>query len=442
MSSRRSEFSPRPSVAGYQIGRRGLLKAGAGLAGAAALATTAGSRFASAQLDLGSATGDLSFGSNYSDAVPKAALQAVVDAFPNKNVTVKMNTVDHNTFQENITTYLQNPDDVLTWFSGYRMRYFAAQGLLGPIDDVWGQGLNDTMTAGFKLASTGDDGKLYLVPFTYYAWGIYYRPSLFEENGWAPPTTLDELKTLGAAMQEKGITPFALGNDGRWPAMGTFDQLNFRLNGYQFHMDLMAGKESWTDDRVKNVFAQWTELLPLHQESPNGRTWQEAAASVVDKSSGMMTIGTFIGQQFPADQLDDLDFFVWPELNPEFGTTTVEAPLDGYLMAKSPKNEEAAKEMLYFIGTAPAQEAYLAKDPSVVTTSSEVDPSGYSALQKKVLEAISSAAEVTQFLDRDTSPEFASNVAGPALADFLADPSSIDGILEDMQGQAEAIFAQ
>jgi multiple sugar transport system substrate-binding protein len=224
--------------------------------------------------------------------------------------------------------------------------------------------------------------------------------------------------------------------------MGTFDQLNFRLNGYQFHMDLMAGKESWTDDRVKNVFAQWTELLPLHQESPNGRTWQEAAASVVDKSSGMMTIGTFIGQQFPADQLDDLDFFVWPELNPEFGTTTVEAPLDGYLMAKSPKNEEAAKEMLYFIGTAPAQEAYLAKDPSVVTTSSEVDPSGYSALQKKVLEAISSAAEVTQFLDRDTSPEFASNVAGPALADFLADPSSIDGILEDMQGQAEAIFAQ
>src|SRR3954467_2660452 len=59
MSSRRSEFSPRPSVAGYQIGRRGLLKAGAGLAGAAALATTVGSRFASAQLDLGSATGDV-----------------------------------------------------------------------------------------------------------------------------------------------------------------------------------------------------------------------------------------------------------------------------------------------------------------------------------------------------------------------------------------------
>ena len=32
--------------------------------------------------------------------------------------------------------------------------------------------------------------------------------------------------------------------------------------------------------------------------------------------------------------------------------------------------------------------------------------------------------------------------AGPAFADFLADPSSIDSILEDMQAQAEAIFAE
>ena len=78
-------------------------------------------------------------------------------------------------------------------------------------------------------------------------------------------------------MQEAGIVPFAFANDGQWPAMGTFDQLNFRLNGYQFHVDLMAGNESWNDDRVKNVFTVWETLLPFHQENPNGRTWEEAA---------------------------------------------------------------------------------------------------------------------------------------------------------------------
>ncbi|MCO5221113.1 MAG: ABC transporter substrate-binding protein [Thermomicrobiales bacterium] len=442
MSTRRYEFSPRASLAGYQIGRRGLLKAGAVAAGAAALGLTMGNRFASAQLDLGSATGDLSFGSNYSNDVPKAGLQAAIDALPNENVTVNINTVDHNTFQENITTYLQNPDDVISWFAGYRMQYFADQDLLGPIDDVWGQGLNETMSEGFKLASTGHDGLLYFVPFNYYAWGIYYRPSIFEANGWTPPTTLDELKALAEAMQTAGITPFAFGNDGRWPAMGTFDQINFRLNGYQFHMDLMAGLESWTDDRVKNVFQMWTEFLPWHQENPNGRTWEEAASTIVDGTSGMMTIGTFIGQQFPDADTSDLDFFVWPELNPEFGIGTVEAPIDGFLMAKNPKNPEAAKELLYHMGTAAGQDAYLAVDPSAVATANDVDTSGYSPLQLKVLEAVSSAPSVTQFLDRDTSPEFASNVAGQAFADFLADPGSIDGILEDMQAQAEVIFEQ
>jgi multiple sugar transport system substrate-binding protein len=253
---------------------------------------------------------------------------------------------------------------------------------------------------------------------------------------------MDELVTLAEAMQAAGLVPFALGNDGRWPAMGTFDQLNFRMNGYQFHMDLMAGKESWTDERVRSVFTEWEALLPFHQENPNGRTWQEAGSAFVNKECGMMTLGNFVGQLFPEDERSDLDFFPWPAMNPEFGTDTIEAPIDGWMMAKAPKNPEAAKEFLFYIGSADAQSVYLSNDPSVIAASLEVDTSPYTSLQKKVLEAVSAAPYVTQFLDRDTSPEFASNVAGQAFADFLSDPSSIDSILEEMQAQAEVIFAE
>jgi multiple sugar transport system substrate-binding protein len=424
-------------VLGYALNRRSILK---GAAGAAAIGIGLPAGLARAQVELGTASGELTVGSNYSNDLPKQALHAVIDAFPNKNVTIALNEVDHNTFQENITTYLQNPDDVIPWFAGYRMQFFAAQELLGPIDDVWAAGLNDTMSEGFKLASTGQDGQLYFVPWTYYCWGIHYRPSIFEEHGWNPPTTMEDLMALASNMQDAGLVPFALGNDGRWPAMGTFDQLNFRLNGYQFHMDLMAGTESWTDERVKNVFTEWEALLPFHQENPNGRTWEEAGSAFANGECGMMTIGNFVGIQFPDADTSDLDFFPWPEMNPEFGTETIEAPIDGWMMAREPKNPEAAKELLFFIGTADAQEAYLAVDPSVIGASLEVDTALYSPLQQKVLEAVSAAPTVTQFLDRDTSPEFASNVAGQAFADFLADPSSIDSILEEMQAQAEAIF--
>ncbi len=442
MTAQRRDLSPRPSAFGYQIGRRGLLKGAAGVAGAAAIGLTLPTGMTHAQVELGTASGDVSIGSNYSNALPQQGLAAAVEAFPNKNVTVSINEVDHNTFQENITTYLQNPDDVIPWFAGYRMRFFAAQDLLGDISDVWAAGLSDSLSEGFKTASTGDDGKQYFVPWNYYSWGIYYRPSIFEENGWTAPANLDELLSLASNMQDAGLVPFAFANDGRWPAMGTFDQLNFRLNGYQFHVDLMAGKESWTDERVKNVFTTWETLLPLHQENPNGRTWEEAAAAVVNGEAGMMTIGTFIGSQFPDGDTSDLDFFGFPELDPEIGTDVIEAPIDGWMMAKEPSNMEAAKELIYHFGTAEAQMAYLAVDPSAVAPSGDVDTTLYSPLQQKVLEQVSNATYVTQFLDRDTSPEFASNVAGPALADFLADPSSIDSILEDMQAQAEVIFAE
>ncbi len=437
--------SPSPSTHGYSLSRRSLLKGTAGTAALAVglptvLAACGSDDSSGGDFELGSATGDLTIGSNYSNELPQAGLAAATAAVPNANINSSINEVDHNTFQENITTYLQNPDDIIPWFAGFRMRFFAEQDLLGDITDVWDAGLSDLLGEGFKTASTGNDGKQYFVPWTYYIWGVYFRPSLFEENGWTAPTNLDELNSLASDMQDAGITPFAFANDGRWPAMGTFDQLNFRLNGYDFHVDLMAGEESWTDERVKNVFTTWESLLPIHQENPNGRTWEEAAAAVVNKEAGMMTIGTFIGSQFPDGDTSDLDFFTFPELDPEIGTGTVEAPIDGWMMAKSPSNESAAKEMLYHYGTALAQEAYLAEDPSVVAPSEDVDASIYSPLQNKVLAAVAAAPTVTQFLDRDTSPEFASNVAGPRIADFLANPGDIDSILADMQEQAEVIL--
>ncbi len=443
--------SPSPSAVGYNLGRRRVLKGAAGVAGVAAfpglLAACGGDDDTSTTgasdgggIELGSASGDLTIGSNYSNELPQAGLQAAVDAIPNSEITSSINEVDHNTFQENIATYLQQPDDVIPWFAGYRMRFFAEQELLGDISDVWDAGLNDELGEGFKVASTGDDGAQYFVPWSYYIWGVYYKPSLFEANGYTVPTTLDELSELSAAMQDDGLTPFAFGNDGRWPAMGTFDQLNFRTNGYQFHVDLMAGKESWEDDRVKEVFNTFATLLPLHQENPNGRTWEEAAASLVNGESGMYTIGTFVGGQFPDGDTSDLDFFTFPEINSEFGTETVEAPIDGWMMAREPANEAAAKEMLYHFGTADAQQAYLNEDPSVVAPNTGVDTGLYSPLQAKVLDAVAAAPTVTQFLDRDTSPEFASNVAGPAIADFISDPSNIDNILASVEEQAKVIL--
>jgi multiple sugar transport system substrate-binding protein len=424
------------------LSRRSMLRGA--VVGAGALAVPAALAGCGSSSKSGGSTKskNLTFGSNYSDAVPKKAIASVIDQFQSsKGYTVKVNTVDHNSFQENITRYLKgSPDDAFTWFAGYRMQYFAAQGLATPIDDVW-QSIGSNYSDAFAKASTGADGKKYFVPFYNYPWALFYRKSVWAAKGYQIPQTFDDLKTLLAKMKTDGLVPIAFADKDGWPAFGTFDQINMRANGYDFHINLMAGKESWTDPKVKQVFDLWNSILPYHQSGSLGRTWEEAGQALANKQAGMYLLGMFVSQQFAAGDLDDLDFFPFPTINTQYGQDAVEAPIDGFMVSKKVKNEDAAKEFLKYLGSAEAQNAYLKLDPSNIATNKAADTSGYSALQKKAAQFIGGAKQISQFLDRDSNPTFASTVAIPAFQQFLNTPNDVDSILKNVDAQAKPIYA-
>ncbi|WP_369275703.1 ABC transporter substrate-binding protein [Streptomyces sp. R11] len=385
----------------------------------------------------------VSVGSNASDAVPKKAFADIYAAYKKKSgVTVDVNTKDHNTFQEQINSYLQGtPDDVFHWFAGYRMQFFAGKGLATPIDDVW-KTIGDNFSVAMKVLSQSEDGNHYFVPLYTYPWALFYRKSVFKQYGYEVPTTWDQLVALCKQMKKDGLVPIAFGDKDAWPAMGTFDQINFRANGYDFHVELMAGNASWTDAKVRKTFDLWTELLPYHQDGAVGRTWQDAAQTLASKKAGMYLLGTFVAQQFtnPAD-LDDLDFFAFPEIDPAYGQNTVEAPTDGFMLSKAPKNKAGAVKLLEYLGSPAAEEIYLKSDPSVVAASTKADTSSYSPLQKKAYEMISGAKSLTQFMDRDSRPDFTSTVMQPALQKFIRDPKGIDSLLSSIERQKKTIFA-
>ena len=389
------------------------------------------------------ASGTVTLGSNYSDAVPKKALASSVTGFEQtSDANVRINTVDHNTFQEQINNYLQGrPDDVFSWFAGYRMQFFAQRGLAGDVSDVWEDSVGAQMSEALKQASTGLDGKQYFVPFYYYPWAVFYRKSVFEQKGYQPAKTMDEFKALLQKIQKDGMTPLAFADKDGWPAMGTFDYLNMRTNGYEFHINLMRGEEAWDGPQVKQVFETWRELMPYHQKGALGRTWQEAAQSVARKESAMYLLGMFVGQQFQGAAYKDLDFFAFPQINPEHGQDSVEAPIDGFMMAKKPKNEEGAKALLAYFGTAKAQNAYLKSDPNNIAASKNASTAGYNALQKKAVELIGSAKNISQFLDRDTRPDFASTVMIPSLQQFINNPNDVNSLVKKIEQQKKAIFA-
>ncbi|GAA2211196.1 ABC transporter substrate-binding protein [Nonomuraea monospora] len=386
----------------------------------------------------GAKLGTVTIGSNASDEIPKKTLETVVKSFA--QATTKINTVDHNTFQENINRYLRGtPDDVFTWFAGYRMQFFAEQGLAVDISDVW-QEIGGNYTQAFKDQSTGVDGKQYFIPFTYYPWAVFYRKSVWQEKGYEPPATLDEFTALARKMKADGLIPIAFADKDGWPAMGTFDILNLRTNGYDFHIALMAGKESWTDPKVKQVFETWRGLMQYHQPAALGRTWQEAGQSLAQKKTGMYLLGMFVAQQFPEADRDDLDFFTFPEINPTYGTDSIDAPIDGYMISAKAKNVAGAKALLKHFAQPSSQDVATELDPGTLAAGSKADTSGYSALQKRGAELVSQATHIAQFLDRDTRPDFASTVMIPSLQSFVSEPDEIDPLLVSIEKQKANIF--
>ena len=434
--------SPAPSQLS-SLSRRSVLRGtllGAGAVAAPAVLAACGSGKSGSS---GSGSKTITFGSNYSDAQPKQALAATIQAYQTKSgKTVNVNTVDHNTYQENINRYLQGtPDDVFAWFAGYRMQFFAAKGLATDISDVWKDDAFSGFTPALKAASTGADGKQYFVPLYYYPWAVFYRKSVWQQHGYQVPKTWDQYKALAAQMQKDGLVPISLGDKDGWPAMGTFDYINMRLNGYDFHVSLMAGKEDWSGAKVKAVFDTWKSILPYTQPGPNGRTWQEAANTLVQKQAGMHTLGMFVGIQFKPEELPDLDYFPYPEIDPANGQDSVEAPIDGFMVSKKAKNADGAKDLLKYLGSADAENTYLKIDPTNVACSSKADTSNYSALQKKAVELVSGAKHISQFMDRDTRPDFASTVMIPSIQQFLNNPNDIDNLTKSIEAQKKTIFA-
>ena len=394
-------------------------------------------------------TGTVTVGSNHSDAAELKGMQAINAAFiaANPGVTVTMNTVDHNTFQNQISTYLQGtPQDDFTWFSGYRMRFFAAQGLATAIDDVWAK-VSSNYTGAFATAVTGDDSHVYGIPVDYYPWCIFYRKSVFSGKGYTVPATWDDLKTLCTKMQSDGLIPFAFGDKDGWPAMGTFDILNLRLNGYQFHVDLMTGKEKWTDPKVTTVFQKWAEILPFCDTTYAGLTWEQAADKLVQKKAGMYFLGLFMTSEFaatenPAD-LADVDFFPWPTLGTQYDTeNALDAPIDIWMVsAKSSTLQadlDAAKAYMEFWAKGSTQVIMFQNQPGFIPTANDADTSTYDPLTKKAVQIVSAAKKITQFLDRDTRPDFAgANGMQSFLQKFLSSPKADPTVL---QGQIQAFW--
>jgi multiple sugar transport system substrate-binding protein len=423
-----------------QISRRSLLAGGATLLGALALPGLAA-------CGSGGGGGDsVTFGSADEPGTEQQGHNLVWSAAKKAiGVTVTVNGVDHNTFQATIDNYLQaTPQDFFSWGAGYRMRDLARRGLVDNVDEAW-KAVGSQYSASAKALATGDDGHQYYIPFDVNPWVVYYRKSVWAKYGYQIPATWDAFIALAKQMQKDGLTPIAFSDKDGWPALAWYDYLDMRMNGYDFHMSLMLGNESWTDPKVAAVFETWRSILPLCEQGALGLTWEQSAQTMLQKTSGMTLQSGFLVEEFPAGpDLDDLDAFAFPEVDSAIGATAIEAPFEGFMVAKRgiPKNGDAVQKLMTYLLRPEPQEAYTNLNQPKTPVNLTASTAKYTPLQKKLASLYGSAKDVSQYLDDDANPTFAQTVIYPAFQQFIGNPASISSILSSVEKQKSIIYAQ
>jgi raffinose/stachyose/melibiose transport system substrate-binding protein len=91
-------------------------------------------------------------------------------------------------------------------------------------------------------------GKLVALPTSYESLVLYYNKTLFDKNGWTPPTDRASLESLMSQMKAKGIIPFAAGNASYQPATEWLvSAFMNEVAGPQKVHDAIAGKIKWSD---------------------------------------------------------------------------------------------------------------------------------------------------------------------------------------------------
>jgi len=387
----------------------------------------------------------LIYNSYMSDPDPRAADAAAVQMFMDEHPDYEIihSTIAHEDFKTAIRAYLtaSTPPDVLTWFAGNRARFFIDNGQVMDISDVWQeQGWTESYPKGF-MAMSSVDGNQYFLPTNWYWWAVYYRVSIFEELGLEEPETWDEFIQVNETLKENGYTPIAIGTKYRWTAAAWFDYLNMRINGPQFHIDLMLGKESYDDPRVAEVFETWRALLDAGYflEDAAAYSWSEALEPFIAGDAGMYLMGDFIRDSLPDDVEADMDFFRFPIIDSSVPIGE-DAPTDGFFIAANSQHPEAAKEFLAYLGGVEYQ-TFFAEELGRLPTNNGVDRSLFNDAQQKGMELIDGADFVAQFYDRDTTPEMADEGMNAMMA-FWDDPDSIDVLLADLEAARLEIFAE
>ena len=272
------------------------------------------------------------------DAVMRYAEQ-YTEANPNVEVEVTWNPGDYPTKLGTALVAGEAPD--VFEFGGPPTLDMVKAGQIAPLDDL----LTPEVRADFNprdLATNTINGRLYGIKQVVDVGLVYYRPSMLEEAGVQPPTTMDEVIAATNALNQGRVKGLYLGNDGGASALV---DLAPKSAGSELIAD---GKIAFNNERTVAAYEKLRELRQAEGLLLGAPTeWQDPGA-FIQGLTAMQWGGLWSMPAIQEALGDDFGVMAWPAFDAQGTPVTFIGGWAAMVNAKSP-NLDAAKQYVKWL---------------------------------------------------------------------------------------------
>lgn len=333
------------------------------------------------------------------------AEQQIIEQFQAAHPHVQVeHTLANEPFEDALAS--SSPPELMWVSPTFPLAKPISQGQLTDLTEVWLQsGLLESHPAGLQALSARE-GKQYYVPLAYGWAAIYYNKTIFAQYNLTPPQTWEEFFLVCDTLLTNGVTPLALSSDLPTGIMW-FEYLNLRLNGAAFHRNLLAGKISYEDARVRKVLETWQQLFTHDYfiEDPYRYDDRSSLRTVIPSGVGsksqpkaaMILTDSLLVGELPVDSQAELDFFSFPILDPAMPVAESLIVI-GYATPVKAAHAPEALAFLTYLASAEAQTT-LAKhlavgSVTVAPTRTDIDPAVLTPALRKVLALVKASNDL------------------------------------------------
>lgn len=274
---------------------------------------------------------------------------------------------------------------------------------------------------------------------------VWYDPKNVKAAGITLPTTWDEMIATSKKIEAMGTAPWSVGIESGaasgWVATDWLENIFLRLYGPDKYKDWYQGKLAWTSPEMKKAWQYFGQIVadpgmayggsayinstnfgnapaPLFQDPPKAYFHMQASF-----------IQSFITDQFPGlKPVTDFDFFAFPSIDPKY-SKAVEGGAD--IVAAFKSSSQVNAFMNYF-ASAEAQ-SFLAAGTGGLATNRNLSLVFYpDALTKRAADILNKS-EMIVFDASDMMPSAMNAAFWTACVNYVADPSSLDTILANLE---------